>query len=104
MTKIPMNKLTAKTITLEETNELLAAVESVKLWQLEIERAEKARKKAEEALDAIIAESLKQMPLKWMEGELVKVTDYNRLYCYLDDKFTCIHIDSPPEVINEGIL
>jgi hypothetical protein len=104
MTKIPMNKLTAKTITLEETNELLAAVETFRLRQLEFELHQKALKEADEALDAAIAESLKHIPLKWMEGELVKVTDYNRLYCYLDDKFTCIHIDRPPEVINEGIL
>ena len=31
MTKIPMNKLTANVVTLAETNEILAAVESVKL-------------------------------------------------------------------------
>lgn len=104
MTKIPMNKLTAKTITLEETNELLAVVETFRLRQREFELHQKALKEAEEALDAAIAESLKYLPLKWMEGELVKVTDYNRLYCYLDDKFTYIHIDRHPEVINEGIL
>ena len=104
MTKIPMNKLTAKTITLEETNKLLAAAESVKLWQLEIERAEKARKKAEEALDAVIAESLNHMPLKWMEGELVKVTDYNRLYCYLNEDFIRICSPSLEGANNEEIL
>jgi hypothetical protein len=104
MTKIPMNKLTAKTITIEETNELLAALESVKLWQLEIERAEEARKKADAYLDQLIAESLKQTSLKWMEGELIKVTDYNRLYCYINEDFTRIKIPSLEGTINEGIL
>jgi hypothetical protein len=98
------NDLIVKTAAVPETNELLAAVETFKLRQLEFELHQKALKEAEEALDAVIAESLKHIPLKWMEGELVKVPDYHRLYCYLDDKFTCIHIDRPPEVINEGIL
>ena len=104
MTKIPMNKLTAKTITLEETNELLAAVESVKLWQLEIERAEEARKKAEEYLDKILAESLKNYPLnlKFLEGELVALPEYHKLFCYLHEDFISIPVSE--EYINEGIL
>ena len=101
MMEIPMNKLTAKTITLEETNELLAAIETFKLRQLEFELHQKALKQAEEAIDAVIAESLKHTPLKWMEGELVKVNDYNRLYCYLNEDF--IRINSPQweETVNE---
>ena len=104
MTKIPMNKLTAKTITLEETNELLAAVESVKLWQLEIERAEEARKKAEEYLDKILAESLKNYPLnlKFLEGELIALPEYHKMFCYLHEDFISIPVSE--EYINEGIL
>lgn len=102
MTKIPMNKLTANVITLKETNELLAAVESVKLWQLEIERAEAARKKAEEYLDKILAESLKSYPLKFLEGELVALPEYHKMFCYLHEDF--ISIPVPEEYINEGIL
>jgi hypothetical protein len=102
MTKIPMNKLTAKTITLEETNELLAAVESIKLWQLEIERAEKARKKADEYLEQLIAKSLKQASLKFLEGELVALPEYHKLFCYMREDFISILV--PEEYINEGIL
>lgn len=97
-----MNKLTAKTITLEETNELLAAVESVKLWQLEIERAEEARKKAEKYLDKILAESLKNYPLKFLEGELIALPEYHKMFCHLHEDF--ISIPVPEEYINEGIL
>ena len=102
MTKIPMNKLTAKTITLEETNELLAAVESVKLWQLEIERAEEARKKADKYLEQLIAKSLKQSSLKFLEGELVALPEYHKMFCYLHEDF--ISIPVPEEYINEGIF
>lgn len=102
MTKIPMNKLTAKTITLEETNELLAAVESVKLWQLEIERAEEARKNADKYLEQLIAKSLKQSSLKFLEGELVALSEYHKMFCYLHDDF--ISIPVPEEYISEGII
>ena len=102
MTKIPMNKLTAKTITLEETNELLAAVESVKLWQIEIERAEEARKKADEYLDKVLAESLKRANLKCLEGELIAMPEHHKLFCYMHEDF--ISIPVPKEYINEGIL
>ena len=102
MTKIPMNKLTAKTITLEETNELLAAVESVKLWQLEIEHAEEARKNADKYLEQLIAKSLKQSSLKFLEGELVALPEYYKMFCYLHEDF--ISIPVPEEYINEGIL
>lgn len=102
MTKIPMNKLTAKTITLEETFDLLAAVESIKLWQLEIEYAEKARKKAEEYLDKLLAESLKNYPLKFLEGELVALPEYHKVFCYLHEDFISIPVQE--EYINEGIL
>ena len=100
--EIPMNKLTAKTVTFEETNELLAAVESVKLWQMEIERAEEAKKKASEYLDKLLAESLKQVHLKCLEGELVALPNYHKLFCYLHEDF--ISIPVPEEYINEGIL
>ena len=102
MTKIPMNKLTANVVTLEETNELLAAAESIKLWQLEIERAEEARKKAEEYLEQLIAKSLKQASLKFLEGELVALPEYHKLFCYMHEDF--ISIPVPEEYINEGIL
>lgn len=97
-----MNKLTAKTITLEETNEILAAVESVKLWQLEIERAEEARKKADEHLERLIAKSLKQASLKFLEGELVALPEYHKLFCYMHEDFISIPVSE--EYINEGIL
>jgi hypothetical protein len=97
-----MNKLTAKTITLEETNELLAAVESVKLWQLEIERAEEARKNADKYLEQLIAKFLKQSSLKFLEGELVALPEYHKMFCYLHEDF--ISIPVPEEYINEGIL
>lgn len=102
MTKILMNKLTAKTITLEETNELLAAVESIKLWQLEIERAEEAKKKANEHLDRVLAESLKRAHLKCLEGELFALPNYHKLFCYLHEDFISIPVSE--EYINEGIL
>jgi hypothetical protein len=102
MTKILMNKLTAKTITLEETNELLAAVESVKLWQLEIERAEKARENADKYLEQLIAKSLKQSSLKFLEGELIALPEYHKIFCYMHEDF--ISIPVPEEYINEGIL
>jgi hypothetical protein len=102
MTKIPMNKLTAKAITLEETNELLAAVESVKLWQLEIERAEKARENADKYLEQLIAKSLKQSSLKFLEGELIALPEYRKIFCYLHEDFISIPISE--EYINEGIL
>lgn len=102
MTYSPMNKLTAKTITLEETNELLAAVESVKLWQLEIERAEEARKKADKYLEQLIANSLKQASLKFLEGELIALPEYHKMFCYLHEDF--ISIPVPEEYINEGII
>jgi hypothetical protein len=97
-----MNKLTAKTITLEETNELLAAVESIKLWQMEIERAEEAKKNANEYLDKLIAKSLKQSSLKFLEGELIALPEYHKMFCYLHEDF--ISIPVPEEYINEGIL
>ena len=100
--EIPMNKLTAKTITLEETNELLVAVESVKLWQLEIERAEEARKKADKYLEQLIAESLKQSSLKFLEGELIVLPEYHKMFCYLHEDFIPIPVSE--EYINEGIL
>jgi hypothetical protein len=102
MTKIPMNKLTAKAITLEETNELLAAVESVKLWQIEIERAEKARENADKYLEHLIAKSLKQSSLKFLEGELITLPEYHKIFCYMHEDF--ISIPVPEEYINEGIL
>ncbi len=102
MTKIPMNKLTANVVTLEETNELLAAVESVKLWQLEIERAEKARQNADKYLEQLIAKSLKQSSLKFLEGELVALPKYHKMFCYMHEDF--ISIPVPEEYINEGIL
>jgi hypothetical protein len=97
-----MNKLTAKTITLEETNELLAAVESVKLWQLEIEHAEEARKKADKYLEQLIAKSLKQSSLKFLDGELVALPEYHKIFCYLHEDFISIPVHE--EYINEGIL
>lgn len=102
MTKIPMNKLTAKTITLEETNELLAAVESVKLWQLEIDRAEEARKNADKYLEQVIAKTLKQASLKFLEGEIVALPEYHKMFCYMHEDF--ISIPVPEEYIDEGIL
>jgi len=102
VTKIPMNKLTAKTITLEETNELLAAVESVKLWQLEIEHAKEAQKKADKYLEQLIAKTLKQSSLKFLEGELVALPEYHKMFCYLHEDF--ISIPVPEGYINEGIL
>lgn len=97
--KIPTNKLTAKTITLAETNELLAAAESVKLWQMEIERAEEARRKASEYLDRVLAESLKHAHLKCLEGELIALPEYRKIFCYLHEDF--ISIPVPEEYINE---
>ena len=102
MTKIPMNKLTANVVTLEETNEILAAVESVKLWQLEIERAEEARKKADKYLEQLIANSLKQSSLKFLEGELIALPEYHKMFCYLHEDFISIPVSE--EYINEGIL
>ena len=103
MTKIALNnKLTARAITLEETNELLAAVESAKLWQMEIERAQKALQEANKALNILLAKSLKQLPLKWMEGEVVSLPNYHKLFCYLHEDF--ISIPVPKGYINEGIL
>lgn len=102
MTKIPMNKLTAKTITLEETNEILAAAESVKLWQMDIERAEEAKKKANEYLDKLLAKSLKQANLKCLDGELIAIPEHHKLFCYMREDF--ISIPVPEEYINEGIL
>ena len=102
MTKIPMNKLTAKTITLEETTELLTAVESVKLWQLEIERAEAARKYADKYLEQLIAKSLKQSSLKFLEGELVALPEYHKMFCYLHEDFISIPVSE--EYISERIL
>ena len=96
------NKLTARTITLEETNEILAAVESVKLWQMEIERAEEAKKRANEYLDKVLAESLKRVQLKCLEGELVALPEHHKLFCYMHEDF--ISIPVPKEYINEGIL
>ena len=97
-----MNKLTAKTITLEETNDILAAIESVKLWQIEIEHAKEARKKADEYLDKMLAESLKQAHLKCLEGELITMSEYHKLFCYLHEDFISILVSE--EYINEGIL
>ena len=102
MTKVPMNKLTANVVTLAETNEILAAVESVKLWQMEIERAEEAKKKANEYLDKVLAESLKRAHLKCLEGELVALPHYHKLFCYLHEDFISIPVSE--EYINEGIL
>ena len=102
MTKIPMNKLTANVVTLTETNEILAAVESVKLWQIEIERAEEARKNADKYLEQLIAKSLKQASLKFLEGELVALPEYHKLFCYMHEDF--ISIPVPEEYINEGII
>ena len=102
MTKIPMNKLTAKTITLEETNEILAAVESVKLWQIEIEHAEEARKKADAYLDKVLAETLKRANLKCLEGELIAMPEHHKLFCYMHEDFISIPVSE--EYINEGIL
>ena len=102
MTYSPMNKLTANAITLAETNEILAAAENVKLWQMEIERAEEAKKKANEYLDKVLAESLKRVQLKCLEGELVALPNYHKLFCYLHEDF--ISIPVPEEYINEGIL
>ena len=103
MTKIALNnKLTARAITLEETNELLAAVETIELREQEIQRAQKALQKANEALNILLATSLKQLPLKWMEGEVVSLSNYHKLFCYLHEDF--ISISLPEGYINEGIL
>ena len=102
MTYPPMNKLTANVVTLAETNEILAAVESVKLWQMEIERAEEAKKKASKYLDKVLAESLKRVHLKCLEGELVALPKYHKLFCYLHEDFISIPVSE--EYINEGIL
>ena len=96
------NKLIASTITLEETKELLAAIDEIKIRQQEFELHQKALKEAEEALDAVIAESLKHVPLKWREGELIALQNYNKMFCYLHEDF--ISIPVPEEYINEGIL
>ena len=99
MTKIPMNKLTTKTITLEETNAILAAIESITLWQIEIERAEEARKKADEYLDKVLAESLKQAHLKCLDGELIVIPEYHKLFCYMHEDFISIPVSE--EYINK---
>lgn len=96
------NKLIASTITLEETKELLAAIDEIKIRQQEFELHQKALKEAEEALDAVIAESLKHVPLKWREGELIALPNYHKMFCYLHEDF--ISIPVPEEYINEGIL
>ena len=102
MTYSPINKLTANAVTLADTDEILAAVESVKLWQMEIERAEEAKKKANEYLDKVLAESLKRVPLKCLEGELIALPTYHKLFCYLHEDFISIPVSE--EYINEGIL
>jgi len=102
MTYSPMNKLTANVVTLAETNEILAAAESVKLWQMEIERAEEAKKKANEYLDKVLAESLKRAHLKYVEGKLFALPHYHKLFCYLHEDFIPIPVSE--EYINEGIL
>jgi hypothetical protein len=97
-----MNKLTANVVTLEETNEILAAFESVKLWQLEIERAEEARKNADKYLEQVIAKSLKQASLKFLEGELVALPKYHKMFCYMHEDFISIPVSE--KYINEGML
>ena len=92
MTKTQMNKLIATAVTLEEINEILAAVESVKLRQIEIEHAEDACKKADEYLDKVLAESLKQAHLKCLEGELIAMPEYHKLFCYMHEDFISIPV------------
>jgi hypothetical protein len=98
------NAVVTKLQSVPSREEIIAAIKDFQLWQQEFERSRKTVEDAEKALDDAIAESLKHQPLKWMEGELVKVVDYNRLYCYLNEDFVRIKIPSLEGTINEGIL
>lgn len=91
------NKADAKVMSIVETNELLLAINEFKLRQLEFELHQKALKEFEEALDTAIAGSLKHIPLKWMEGELIALPEYHKMFCHLHNDF--ISIPVPEEFI-----
>jgi hypothetical protein len=98
------NDVVTKLQSVPSSEEIIAAIKDFQLWQQDFERSRKAVEDAEKALDAAIVESLKHQPLKWMEGELVKVPEYNRLYYYLNEEFIRIKIPVTEEYLNEGIL
>ena len=85
-----MQALKVRREVIEQNDNLLAAKATLDLRLKEIELAQKAVKEAEERLDFIVKESLKQKPLKWQAGEVVLVEDVKRLYCYLNNDFVFI--------------
>ena len=66
--------------TIEPTEEFLEANTVLKLRLDELEHARQAVIEANKYLDTIIIDSLKKKSLKCYEGQLINVTDLNRIY------------------------
>lgn len=80
-----MNNLIVKSICIPEDNAVLAAKASLDLWVEEIKRAEEARKEADKKLRTAIANNLNATSLKAIEGELIRVINYDLMYFYHDN-------------------
>ena len=81
-----INPLTITTVSIPDNNAILAAKASIDLWVEEIKRAEEAKKQAEIRLRNILAQELAKTSLKPIEGDVVKILDYdNLLYFYAED-------------------
>lgn len=84
--------------TIEKTDKIKAAEETLKLRLLELEISRKAVVEANKRLDALIIASLNCKSLKPHEGELVNVVDFNnRIYFYSNGSF---HALVPPEKVS----
>ena len=83
--------------TIEPTEEFLEANTVLKLRLEELEQARQAVIEANKYLDAVIIDSLKKKSLKCYEGQLINVTDLNRIYVASDNDFFAL---VPPDRIS----
>ncbi len=77
-----MNRLIVESVSMPDTSDLIDAKKVLNLCIEEIERAEIARREADKQLRLLIANHLNNTSLKAIEGELIKVMEYDLMYFY----------------------
>lgn len=96
-----MQALTVRTETISKDNNFVKAEEELTLRIRELEIAQKALAEAEERMNFLVTKALKKKSLKWLNGEIVYVSNVGRLYCHINDDFFFIPSPEHAEIKNE---
>lgn len=75
------------TVHIPATDKLFAAKAALDLRIEEVKRAEGARREADMRLRLLIANHLNDTSLKAIEGDLIKVAEYDLMYFYHNDSW-----------------